>query len=284
MHMRASESYIYSLSFPVRGAWSMHGYLYLSLPAPSCMCPSKHTAQNPFFLCILMSFIHSYPPFFLLIFLSFFSPLKTLEENVYQDSSRRCLKLTPHFEPSAKAPKSQQMESLGCSSGSMRLSCGAPASPMHLAFCVKVPPSTLPSSSSPFKATLPSPPAIGTRWQQHCRRRTRQTLPQPARFDRGSVLGRRHQAAAAGSTPGRRHQAAAVGSTPGRRRWNTTANVAWVAVIEAAGRKVGSLDQLRRPSTMPLSPPLSPSSSPEVKKESMWLKGAQREVENGLGL
>ena len=169
MHMRASESYIYSLSFPVRGAWSMHGYLYLSLPAPSCMCPSKHTAQNPFFLCILMSFIHSYPPFFLLIFLSFFSPLKTPKENVYQDSSRRCSKLQPHFEPSAKAPKSQQMESLGCSSGSMRLSCGAPASPMHLAFCVKVLLSTLPSSSPPFEATLPSPPAIGTRWQQHCR-------------------------------------------------------------------------------------------------------------------
>ena len=61
MHMRASESYIYSLSFPVRGAWSMHGYLYLSLPTPSCMCSSKHTAQNPFFLCILMSFIHPYP-------------------------------------------------------------------------------------------------------------------------------------------------------------------------------------------------------------------------------
>ena len=59
--MRASESYIYSLSFPVRGAWSMHGYLYLSLPTPSCMCSSKHTAQNPFFLCILMSFIHPYP-------------------------------------------------------------------------------------------------------------------------------------------------------------------------------------------------------------------------------
>ena len=25
------------------------------------MCSSKHTAQNPFFLCILMSFIHPYP-------------------------------------------------------------------------------------------------------------------------------------------------------------------------------------------------------------------------------
>ena len=69
------------------------------------MCPSKHTAQNPFFLCILRSFIHSYPPFFLLIFLSFFSPLKTPEENVYQDSSRRCSKLQLHFEPNAKAPK-----------------------------------------------------------------------------------------------------------------------------------------------------------------------------------
>ena len=103
---------------------------------------------------------------------SFFSPLKTPEENVYQDSNRRCSKPQPHFEPSAKAPKSQQMESLGCGYGSMRLSCGAPASPMHLAFCVKVPPSTLPLSSLPFEATLPSPPAIGTRWQQHCRRRT----------------------------------------------------------------------------------------------------------------
>ena len=61
MHMRASESYIYSLSFPVRGAWSMHGYLYLSPPTPSCMCSSKHIAQNLFFLCILMSFIHPYP-------------------------------------------------------------------------------------------------------------------------------------------------------------------------------------------------------------------------------
>ena len=39
----------------------MHGYLYLSLPTPSCMCSSKHTAQHPFFLCILMSFIHPYP-------------------------------------------------------------------------------------------------------------------------------------------------------------------------------------------------------------------------------
>ncbi|RVW53522.1 hypothetical protein CK203_104059 [Vitis vinifera] len=172
---------------------------------------------------------------------------------------------TPISSLAPKLPKSQQMESLGCSSGSMRLSCGAPASPMHLAFC---PARYRNSVAAALSAT-------------HA---TRQTLPQTARFDRGSVLGRRHQAAAAGSTPGRRHQAAAAGSTPRRRRWNTTANAAWVAVIKAAGRKVGSLDQLRRPPAMPLSPPLSPSSSLEVKKESMWLKGAQREVENGLGL
>ena len=68
----------------------------------------------------------------------------------------------------------------------MRLFHGAPASPMHLAFYVKVPPSTLPSSSPPLESTLPSPPATGTRWQQHCRRRTWRTPPQKARFDRES--------------------------------------------------------------------------------------------------
>ena len=67
-----------------------------------------------------------------------------------------------------------------------RLSHGTPASPMHLAFHVRVSPSTLPSSSQPLEATLPSPPATGTRWQQHCRRRTWRTPPQTARFDRGS--------------------------------------------------------------------------------------------------
>ncbi|RVW27088.1 hypothetical protein VitviT2T_011708 [Vitis vinifera] len=78
------------------------------------------------------------------------------------------------------------MESLKCSSGSTRLSHGAPASPMHLAFHVRVSPSTLPSSSPPLEPTLPSPPATGTWWQQHCRRRTWRTPPQTARFDRGS--------------------------------------------------------------------------------------------------
>ena len=78
------------------------------------------------------------------------------------------------------------MESPGCSFGSMRLSHGAPASPMHLAFHVRVSPSTLPSSSPPLEPTLPSPPATGTRWQQHCRRRMWRTPPQTARFDRGS--------------------------------------------------------------------------------------------------
>nr|CAN67002.1 hypothetical protein VITISV_034581 [Vitis vinifera] len=73
----------------------------------------------------------------------------------------------------------------------------------------------------------------------------------------GSVLGRRRQAATAGSIPGRRRQAAATGSTPGRRRWNTAANTAQVALVEAA-RKVDSLDQLQGPSTTPLSPPLPP--------------------------
>ncbi|RVW53503.1 hypothetical protein CK203_104063 [Vitis vinifera] len=86
--------------------WSLeHAWISLSLSTRTLMCPSKHTAQNPFFLCILMSSIHSYLPFLLLIFLSFFSPLKTPEENVYQDSSRKCSKLHPHFELSAKAPK-----------------------------------------------------------------------------------------------------------------------------------------------------------------------------------
>ena len=78
------------------------------------------------------------------------------------------------------------MESPGCSSESMRLSYGAPANPMHLAFHVKVSPSTLPTSSPPFEATLPSPPATRTRWSRHCRRCTWRTLPQMARFDRGS--------------------------------------------------------------------------------------------------
>ena len=78
------------------------------------------------------------------------------------------------------------MESPGCSSGSTRLSHGAPASPMHLAFHVRVSPSTLLSSWPPLEAALPSPPTTGTRWQQHCRRRTWRTPPQTARFDRGS--------------------------------------------------------------------------------------------------
>ena len=78
------------------------------------------------------------------------------------------------------------MESPGCSSGSIRLSYGAPASPMHLAFYVTASPSTLPSSSPSLEANLHSSPATGTRWQRHCRQRTWRTLPQTARFDRGS--------------------------------------------------------------------------------------------------
>ena len=77
------------------------------------------------------------------------------------------------------------MESPGCSSESMRLSCGALASPMHLAFHVKASSSTLPLPSPPFEATLPSPPTTRTRWSRHCRRCTWRTLPQMARFDRG---------------------------------------------------------------------------------------------------
>ena len=46
--------------------------------------------------------------------------------------------------------------------------------------------------------------------------------------------------------------------------------------MSEVAREVGSLDQLRGPPAMPLSPPLSPSSSPEVKKESMWLNGPKR--------
>ena len=100
MHMRASESYIYSLSFPVRGAWSMHGYLYLSLPAPSCV----HLNIPPKTHSFSVSSCPSSTPT-LHFSSSFFSPLKTPEENVYQDSSRKCSKLHPHFELSAKAPK-----------------------------------------------------------------------------------------------------------------------------------------------------------------------------------
>ena len=171
MHMRASESYIYSLSFPVRGAWSMHGYLYLSLPAPSCVHlnipPKTHSFS-------VSSCPPSTPTFhFSSSFSSHFShPSKHQRKTSTRTAAGNAQNSTPISSLAPKLPKSQQMESLGCSSGSMRLSCSAPASPMHLAFCVKVPPSTLPSSSSPFKATLPSPPAIGTRWQQHCRRRT----------------------------------------------------------------------------------------------------------------
>ncbi|KAL6315284.1 hypothetical protein AAG906_000370 [Vitis piasezkii] len=119
--------------------------------------------------------------------------------------------------------------------GSTRLSHGAPASPMHLAFHVRVSPSTLPSSSPPLEATLPSPPATGTRWQQHRRRCTWRT---PRRRVRPRKPLTRCKAAAAGSVLGRRRQATAAGSTPGCRRWNTTQ----VAIIEAAARKAGSLD------------------------------------------
>ncbi|RVW71606.1 hypothetical protein CK203_052664 [Vitis vinifera] len=76
------------------------------------------------------------------------------------------------------------------------------------------------------------------------------------------------KAAAASPTLRHRHQAAAAGSTSGCRHWNMTTNTAYAAAIEAA-RRVGSLDQLRRPPAMPLSPPFPPSSSPEVKKKSM---------------
>ncbi|RVX04419.1 hypothetical protein CK203_018532 [Vitis vinifera] len=134
------------------------------------------------------------------------------------------------------------MESPRCSSGSTRLSRGAPASPMHLVFHVRVSPSTLSSSSPPLEATLPSLPATRTRWQQHRRRCTWRTPPRTARFDRGSP----HapvKAAAAGSVLGHRHQAAATGSTPERRRWNVTVNAARVAIIEAVARKAGSLDR-----------------------------------------
>ncbi|RVX01229.1 hypothetical protein CK203_036216 [Vitis vinifera] len=78
------------------------------------------------------------------------------------------------------------MESPRCSSGSTRLSRGAPASPMHLAFHVRVSPSTLSSSSPPLEATLPSLPATRTWWQQHRCRRTWRTPPRMAKFDRGS--------------------------------------------------------------------------------------------------
>lgn len=132
----------------------------------------------------------------------------------------------------------------------------------------RVSPSTLPSSSLPLEATLPSPPATGTRWQQHCRRSTWRTPPRRP----GSTEEAPHspvKAAAAGSVLGHRHQAAAAGSTPERRRWNATVNAAWVAIIEVAARKAGSLDKFRGPPALPLSPPFPPSLSPEVRKKSM---------------
>ena len=154
------------------------------------------------------------------------------------------------------------MESPGCSSGSTRLSRGAPTSPMHLAFHVRVSPSTLPSSSPPLEAALPSPPAIGTRWQQLCRRCTWRTPPRwPGSNEEASHAP--VKAAAAGSVLGHRHQAAAIGSTPERQHWNAMANAARVAIIEAAALKAGSLDQLRG-LRRSLSSPVPPSPSPEV--------------------
>nr|CAN76655.1 hypothetical protein VITISV_042357 [Vitis vinifera] len=156
------------------------------------------------------------------------------------------------------------MESPGCSSGSIRLSYGAPASPMHLAFYVTASPSTLPSSSPSLEANLHSSPATGTRWQRHCRQRSTEEAPHAP-----------IKAAAAGSTLGHGHQAAAAGSTSRRRHRNMTTNTAYVAAIEAA-RRIGSLDQLRGPPAMPLSPPFPPSSSSELKEEHV-MEGPERD-------
>ena len=65
MHMRASESHIYSLSFPVRGAWSMHRYLYLSLTS-SRSYPHVFTVRSahlhPIYIpCITPLCIHTCP-------------------------------------------------------------------------------------------------------------------------------------------------------------------------------------------------------------------------------
>ena len=77
------------------------------------------------------------------------------------------------------------------------------------------------------------------------------------------------KAAATGSVLGHRHQAAAAGSTPKHRCWNATTSAARMAMVEAAARKAGSLDRFRGPPALPLSPSLPPSSSPEVRKKSM---------------
>ena len=65
MHMRASESHIYSLSFPVRGAWSMHRYLYFSLTS-SRSYPHVFTVRSahlhPIYIpCITPLCIHTCP-------------------------------------------------------------------------------------------------------------------------------------------------------------------------------------------------------------------------------
>ncbi|RVW26465.1 hypothetical protein CK203_093924 [Vitis vinifera] len=128
------------------------------------------------------------------------------------------------------------MESPGCSSGSMRLSYGAPASPMHLEFYVTASPSTLPSSSPSLEATLHSPPATGTRWQWH----------------------------SASPTLGHRHQAAAAGSTSGRRHWNMTTNTAYAAAIEAATRRRGGAEGWQLGPTSKTSGDASLTSIPSV--------------------
>ena len=160
------------------------------------------------------------------------------------------------------------MESPRCSSGSTRLSHGASTSPMHLVFHMRVSPSTLPSSSPPLEATLPSLPATRTWWQQHRCRRTWRTPPGwPSPTEEAPHVP--VKAAAAGSVLGHRHQAAVAGSTPESRRWNVTANAARVAIIEEVARKASSLDRFRGPPALPLSPSFPPSLSLEVRKKSM---------------